>query len=475
MNKKQLSLYAITDRSWLKAGENLEDAVREAILGGASIVQLREKQLDGTDLRLLAQRVQAVCREFSVPFIINDDVRLAVELQADGAHVGASDMAVAEARALLGPDKIIGATAKTVEQARAAEKAGADYLGSGAIFGTTTKKDAKPMSSELLREICESVKIPVVAIGGIEAGNISRLRGLPVAGAAVVSGIFAQENVFGAARQLRLRLWGKPVVHCITNTVTINDVANLLHAVGTSPIMSHDVHEVEEVQENADALLVNLGAIEDFAAMKLAYRKALEMGHPIVIDPVGAAGNVYRRKCLSELLTIGSPSCIRGNQSEILAIASGKNSARGLDGSAALSEETAEALARKLHCLIAATGETDILTDGRKTIRNSSGSSLLTAITGSGCMLSAMLAAEAAYAVGSSAAVSETHAKETALSGSSDLFPENAFNVNRLAEICLRYGRAAAEAEEKTRALQGGTMTFRQQLIDGISKRALQI
>ncbi len=447
MNARQLSLYAITDRSWLKEGESLEDAVREAILGGASIVQLREKHLAGEELRRLTERVQEVCRELSVPFIVNDDVELAAVLEADGAHVGASDMAVAEARALLGPDKIIGATARTVEQAKAAESAGADYLGSGAIFGTSTKKDAKPMSAELLREICESVCIPVVAIGGIGAANISRLRGLPVAGAAVVSGIFGRENIFGAARELRIRLQGKPIVHCLTNAVTACDVANVLHAVGASPIMSHDVHEVEEVQEAADALLINLGAIEDLPAMKLAYRKALEQGHPIIIDPVGTAGNSYRRACLSELLELGSPTCIRGNRSELLSIATGQSCARGLDGGAGLSDETAAQLAGRFSCLIAATGETDIVTDGESIRHLHAGSPLQTVITGSGCMLSAVLAAEAAFA-------------------------GEGFGLGRLAEACLRYGRAAMQAEEKTRALQGGTMTFRLQLTDILSRQS---
>ena len=448
MNARQLSLYAITDRSWLKEGESLEAVVREAILGGASIVQLREKQLAGGDLCRLAGRVQAVCRELSVPFILNDDAELAARLQADGVHVGASDMSAAEARALLGPERIVGVTARTIEQAKAAEAAGADYLGSGAIFGSATKRDAKPMTPGLLRQICESVRIPVVAIGGIGAANISQLRGLPVAGAAVVSGIFAQNNVFGAARKLRTSLHGKPVIHCITNVVTAGDVANVLHAVGASPIMSHDVHEAEEVQETADALLINLGGIEDFAAMKLAYRKAAEQGHPIVIDPVGTAGNSYRRACLSELLEIGPPVCIRGSQSEILSIASGQNCARGLDGSVRLSGETAAELAGRLSCLIAATGETDILTDGEKVLHIDGGSALQTIITGSGCMLSALLAAEAAFAGGT-------------------------LSLGRLAEVCLRYGRAAERAEEKMRRLRGGTMTFRMQLTDIISRQAL--
>lgn len=449
MNVKDLALYAITDRSWLKTGESLEDAVASAILGGASIVQLREKDLTGPDLKALALKIQAVCRRFHIPFIINDNVLLAAEINADGAHVGASDMALTDARKLLGPNKILGATAKTIEQAKSAEKAGADYLGSGAIFGTSTKKDAKPMSMELLQDICSSVKIPVVAIGGIEESNISKFKKLPLAGAAVVSGIFAQEDYYKTARRLRILLHGKPIVHSITNTITINDVANILHAVGASPIMSVDPHEVEEVQTNSDALLINLGAIKDLASMKLAYKKALDAGHPIVIDPVGCAGNSYRRACLQELLQICSPSCIRGNYSEIAAIAASANLARGLDGSAPLTEETLLSLSKRLDSMIVASGEIDFLSDGQSLLMVESGSPLQASITGSGCMLSGVLAAECAFA------------------------GKDHITLERLAESCRFYGDTAKYAEAYIKENHLGTMSFKLKFMDEISKRIL--
>ena len=205
LDRNHLKLYAITDRSWLK-GDTLAHQVELAILGGVTMIQLREKYLQGEALEELARQVQEVCREYQIPFIINDNVDLAKKIDADGVHVGQSDMAVEQARAILGPDKIIGATAKTVEQAKIAEEQGADYLGSGAVFGSKTKTDAIPMSKELLQQICESVHIPVVAIGGITLENVEQLKDCSITGVAVVSGIFAQPDITGAAREFKKKL-----------------------------------------------------------------------------------------------------------------------------------------------------------------------------------------------------------------------------------------------------------------------------
>lgn len=166
-------------------------------------MQLREKELSEADFEQEAKELLELCHKYNVNLIINDNVALAAKVGADGVHIGQSDMGVEKARAILGKEKIIGVTAKTVEQAKAAEAAGADYLGSGAVFGTSTKKDAKPMDHALLQEICENVKIPVVAIGGIDGGNILLLKGRKMAGVAVVSGLFACEDIKKAAEDLR--------------------------------------------------------------------------------------------------------------------------------------------------------------------------------------------------------------------------------------------------------------------------------
>ena len=200
--KKCLALYAVTDSRWA-IEKTLIEQVEDAICGGVTMVQLREKDLSEDDFFKKALEVKAVCRKHNVPLIINDNVLLAKKIDADGVHVGQSDLEVSEARKILGPDKIIGVTAKTVEQAKIAEASGADYLGSGAVFGTATKSDAKSMSLDLLREITASVSIPVVAIGGIDEGNISKLKGTGIAGVAVVSGIFSKKDTGLAARKLK--------------------------------------------------------------------------------------------------------------------------------------------------------------------------------------------------------------------------------------------------------------------------------
>jgi thiamine-phosphate diphosphorylase len=202
MEKKNLLLYAVTDRTWL-GSETLAMQVEKALRGGVTMVQFREKHLQGEALEQEARSVQAVCRKYQVPFLVNDDVMLAKKIDADGVHIGQGDMPLREARALLGAGKIIGVTAKTVAQAKEAEAGGADYLGSGAVFGTATKQDAKRMDHALLDQICESVRIPVVAIGGICSDNILELKGRKMNGVAVVRGIFHSDDIEGAARNLR--------------------------------------------------------------------------------------------------------------------------------------------------------------------------------------------------------------------------------------------------------------------------------
>lgn len=201
-NRGSLRLYAVTDRSWL-GEQTLCEQVEEALRGGATMVQIREKELDEADFEDEAREIQKLCRKYQVPLIINDNVALAKRVDADGVHIGQSDMEMKNARELLGEDKIIGVTAKTIAQAKAAEAAGADYLGSGAVFGSSTKLDAKPMEHALFQEICESVAIPVVAIGGITADNVMQLKGRGMAGVAVVSGIFACKDIEAGTRRLR--------------------------------------------------------------------------------------------------------------------------------------------------------------------------------------------------------------------------------------------------------------------------------
>ena len=201
-DKKDLALYAITDRHWLK-GETLHNQVRKAIDGGATFIQLREKHLDKDEFLKEAMEIKALCAEYKVPFVINDDVDIALKIDADGVHVGQSDMQAGDVRAKLGPDKIIGVSAQTVEQALLAEKNGADYLGVGAVFATSSKDDAIEVGPEVLKTICSAVSIPVVAIGGITKENVIQLKGSGISGIAVISAVFAQPDIKAAAAELR--------------------------------------------------------------------------------------------------------------------------------------------------------------------------------------------------------------------------------------------------------------------------------
>ena len=201
LESSKLRLYAVTDRSWLNGGR-LVDAVAAALDGGATFVQLREKALDPADILAEARQLAALCHARQIPFVVDDNVDIALAAGADGVHVGQSDLAARRARALLGPDKILGVSAHNAAEALAAQADGADYLGCGAAFVTGTKLDAHPVSAGTMRAVTAAVDIPVVAIGGISAANISQLNGRGLAGVAVVSGIFAQSDITAAAREL---------------------------------------------------------------------------------------------------------------------------------------------------------------------------------------------------------------------------------------------------------------------------------
>ena len=202
LTKEMMRLYAVTDRSWLR-GQTLYEQVEQALLGGVTLVQLREKEMDEETFLREAAQMAKICHRHGVPLLINDNVEIARRSGADGVHVGQDDMEAASVRSILGSDMIVGVTAKTIEQALRAQEAGADYLGSGAVFGSSTKLNAKPMTKELLGSICHAVSIPVVAIGGINRHNILELAGTDISGVAVVSGIFAASDIEAECRHLR--------------------------------------------------------------------------------------------------------------------------------------------------------------------------------------------------------------------------------------------------------------------------------
>ena len=445
---EDLVLYAVTDTSWLR-GQTLVQQVEAALRGGVTMVQLREKELKGEALEREAGEILTLCRQYGVPLLINDDVMLAKKIGADGVHVGQDDMAASEARTILGPDAIVGVTARTVEQAKAAEEAGADYLGSGAVFGTSTKKDAKPMDHAFFQKICESVSIPVVAIGGITADNIRQLKGRKMSGFAIVSGIFAAQDIEaqthklwkeaqelclpGQDRRLREQVEKRrPVVQCITNIVTVNDCANALLAIGASPTMAHHPGEMADFAAVSDALVCNMGA-----------------RRPIVIDPVGCASSSFRRgKCL-ELIKAVHPACIRGNAAEIRALAVDHDTGKGVDDLESTGSYISDnvravvELSRKTGAIVVASGETDYISDGIRVFEVRGGTSWMSRVTGTGCMLSSLLGAFLAI-------------ENSALSA---------------AACCSMMKAGAEQALEETIRRQGGTGTFHICLIDALSGR----
>ena len=200
--RQGMLLYAVTDQSWLKEGQTLLSVCEDVLKNGATFLQVREKDLDANTFEAEAAKLKDLCARYKVPYVVNDSVEIALTIDADGVHVGQSDIKGRDIRSMIGPERILGISAGTVEEAVAAENAGADYIGVGAVFGTSTKKNARNLTMEKLKEINSSVSIPVVAIGGINGKNLMELCGSGVDGVAVVSAIFSAEDPGKATAEL---------------------------------------------------------------------------------------------------------------------------------------------------------------------------------------------------------------------------------------------------------------------------------
>ncbi|RDA91416.1 hypothetical protein CP533_6907 [Ophiocordyceps camponoti-saundersi (nom. inval.)] len=415
------SLYLVTEPV-----PDLEKVVEAALRGGVTVVQLRHKNGSHQEVTATAKRLLALTRRFGVPLIINDEVDIAVEVGADGAHVGQDDMDFRRARALLGPDRIIGVSASSRLEAVMACEAGADYLGLGTVFATPTKADTKTiLGPDGVRSILDSLAergygaVPAVCIGGIDDSNAahvlaqSRSPTKALDGIAVVRAIVSAPDPTLAASRLRTTVLtsrvadvvssiarAAPLSHNMTNLVVQNFAANVVLALGASPIMSGCGAEASDLAAlGGGALVINTGTVTaDGLGNQLealaAYNGA---ARPVVLDPVGVGATAIRREAVERLLSTGHFSVIKGNASEMLALHLGSTRQRGVDSSASLSAATRAGLARSValdrKCVTVLTGAVDVVSDGRCTIRVANGHELLGAVTGSGCCLGAVLAA----------------------------------------------------------------------------------
>ncbi|KAM4060179.1 hydroxyethylthiazole kinase family protein [Hirsutella rhossiliensis] len=441
------SVYLVTDSrpAILAPGRRLAHVVDAALRGGATAVQLRDKLGSDADVAAQARELLGLTRARGVPLLINDRVGVALEVGCEGVHLGQDDMDVAQARRMLGPGKIIGVSARSPAEAVAACDAGADYLGIGTVFSTTTKTDTATILGPagvgaILAALAAAghASVPTVAIGGIDAANAPAVLAhasaprKPLDGLAVVSAIVAAADPAAAAARLlsavlRARVplvvervaRATPVSHNMTNLVVQNLAANVALAVGASPIMANYALEAPDLAGLGGALVINMGTVtpeglDNFVKALAAYNDA---GRPVVLDPVGAGATAVRRDAVKKLLSAGTFAVIKGNASEMLTVHSvitaddqehqrqpPREAQRGVDSTATLTITQRAALARSIArgrgrpCVAVVTGVSDIISDGRRTARVDNGHELLGAITGSGCSLGTVLsAAVAAY------------------------------------------------------------------------------
>ncbi|CAM1505358.1 Fc.00g109950.m01.CDS01 [Cosmosporella sp. VM-42] len=424
------SVYLVTDSTPAILGDrDLVSIVEAALHGGVTVLQYRDKHSERSVAVETAKKLHEVAKKLGVPLLINDRVDVAVEVGCEGVHIGQDDMAFEEARKLLGPDKIIGVTASSKEEALKACEAGADYLGIGTVYATQTKKDTKSIiGTSGVREILSYLaasghsSIPTVCIGGVNATNISpviaqcRAPSKPLDGVAIVSAIMAAEDPAAAARELQAKVVvamipqvvksvadTTPLTHNMTNLVVQNFAANVALCVGASPIMANYAEEAADLAKLGGALVINMGTVtpDGLKNYEQALKAYNDAGGPVVFDPVGAGATAVRRSAVKTLLAAGHFTVIKGNEGEIQTVAGATIIQRGVDSSSSLTlpqkARLARDVARKQGNVILMTGATDIISDGTRTFRIDNGHELLGMITGTGCTLgttvSAMVAA----------------------------------------------------------------------------------
>jgi len=432
-----ISLYLVTDSLLVPKGKTLSQVVEEAIEGGVTFVQLREKECDTREFIQKAFEIKKICKEHNVPFVINDRIDVALAVDADGVHLGQQDMTIEMAKNILGPNKIIGITAETNEQAIEAAKAGADYIGSLAVFPTNTKSfsdDFTGLGKDGLVSLLDSISeydMKVVAIGGINSSNLDDIvqycnknisKGKNLDGVAVVSAIVAAPDAKKASSELAasvakiekvntktlnaatpdyeiVKKVGEalcriketsPLIHTLTNFVVMNDTANATIEIGGSPCMAHALGEVEEFATMAGCVVINIGTLsaEWNDSFYLAGKAAEKAGTPVILDPVGVGATHYRLKTCKDLLSSFKVTVLKGNAGEISAIAGfGGAASKGVDSTGTVDKpfDLVSNLAQQLNTCVCMTGAVDYISDGKKSISLHNGDKMLENITGSGC------------------------------------------------------------------------------------------
>jgi thiamine-phosphate diphosphorylase/hydroxyethylthiazole kinase len=443
-----ISVYLVTDSSLVPNGKTLSQVVEEAIEGGVTFVQLREKNCETREFIRKAKIIKSICKKHNIPFVINDRIDIALAVDADGVHLGQKDMNIELAKSILGPNKIIGITAETNNQAIEAAKAGADYIGSLAIYPTKTKKfpdNFTGLGKEGLVELLDCISeydTKVVAIGGLNSSNLGEVveycnknikKGKNIDGAAFTSAIIAAPDAKKATSELasisakiekinakilnaatpdyeiikkvsedlyRIKE-NSPLIHTITNFVIMNDAANITIEIGASPCMAHAVGEVEEFATIADCVVINIGTLssEWNDAFYLAGRAAEKAGTPVVLDPVASGATNFRLSTCNNLLNAFKVTVLKGNAGEISAIAGyGGAVSKGVDSTGTVDKpyELVSKLAKELNTCVCMTGAIDYISDGKKTISLHNGDKMLEKITGSGCTVSNLVGCFAA-------------------------------------------------------------------------------
>ncbi|KAJ3724429.1 thiamine biosynthetic bifunctional enzyme Thi4 [Lentinula raphanica] len=445
------SLYLVTGRELLPHGQDYFNSLEQALQGGVTVVQIREKNTDTGEFLDVALRSKAICDRYHVPLIVNDRVDIALAVQAAGVHLGQTDMPVSIARKLLPQGTIIGVSCNSLQELEQAVIDNADYVGIGSVWSTTTKNLTKPVIGvrgvgELLQSL-DGTSLKAVAIGGIKSSNLLRTLHGSVSktnhaldGVAVVSELMATTRPREVASHLRdilsaFRSSGSisnamsvrseysaesvidgvvqigscvkernPLIHQITNNVSIAQSANVTIALGASPIMATTAQEMEDLSRINGALLVNIGTLVSTAyeGMVLAGTCANARQRPVVFDPVGVGASRFRQNAVNNLLNTWQAGVIKGNAGELAALA-GSNEVRskGVDSVGSGFKDPVSFVrnvARRERCVVVMTGKTDYISDGHHVAVLSNGHELLGQITGSGCIAGSCIASYCAVA-----------------------------------------------------------------------------